>query len=132
MGLPRDLQGRRPVVWEGGPASGRKGPRSLEDGSATYGPSVHVDAFGRDLRVLKDDGTADCDECGMPMFPTSRTSTHIHLDCANHHYGEAPVPRDGAVLRIVENWLSKRGAQLHTQHERWGTDDERGRDKRDI
>lgn len=84
------------------------------------------------MRVLKEDGTADCDECGMPMFPTSRTATHVHLDCANHHYGEAPLPRDPAVLRIVENWLAKRGAQLHVQHERWGTDDRKGRDERDI
>jgi hypothetical protein len=32
----------------------------------------------------------------------------------------------------VDNWIAKRGAQLHVQHERWGTDDVKGRDKRDI
>lgn len=129
MGLPRDLLWPPSGGRESGPASGRKGPRPW---GAAYGPSVHVDAFGTGLRVLKDDGTADCDECGMPMFPTSRTPTHVHLDCANHHYGEAPLPRDPAVLRIVENWLAKRGAQLHVQHERWGTDEAKGRDERDV
>lgn len=106
---------------------GEKQPR--HDGAA-YGPSVHADDLGRAL--LKQDATADCDECGMPMFPTSRTAEHVHLDCANRHFGEAPLPRDPAVLRLVDNWIAKRGAQLHVQHERWGTDDERGRDKRDI
>ena len=37
-----------------------------------------------------------------------------------------------ARLRSVDNWIAKRGAQLHVQHERWGTDDLKGRDKRDI
>ncbi|MBA2370844.1 MAG: hypothetical protein ACR2G8_08125 [Candidatus Limnocylindria bacterium] len=68
----------------------------------------------------------------MPMFPTSRTATHVHLDCANRHRDEAPLPRDGAVLRLIENWIAKRGAQLHAQHERWGTDEPEGRDDRDI
>jgi len=82
--------------------------------------------------MLKDDATAECDECGMPMFPTSRTATHVHLDCANRHFGEAPLPREPAVLHLIDNWIAKRGAQLHVQHERWGTDEPKGRDTRDI
>ena len=82
--------------------------------------------------TLKADGTAECYECGMPMFPTSRTATQVHLDCANRHYCDAPLPRDPALVRLVDNWIARRGAQLHVQHERWGTDDKSGRDERDI
>lgn len=134
MGLPRGPLhqgvGRRPVVRTESLPRGEKQPRPC---GAAYGPSVHADVIGRDLlQLLKDDATAECDECGMPMFPTSRTATHVHLDCANRHFGEAPLPREPAVLRLIDNWISKRGAQLHVQHERWGTDEPKGRDARDI
>ena len=82
--------------------------------------------------MLKDDGTAECAECGMPMFPSGRAGGAVRLECANHHHGETPLPRDVAVLRLVDNWIAKRGAQLHVQHERWGTDDPKGRDERDV
>ena len=88
--------------------------------------------IGHDLRDLKPDGTLDCDECGMPLFPCARSGGDIRLECANHHHGAARVPRDGATARIVDNWIAKRGAQLHVQHERWGTDEDKGRDERDI
>ena len=88
--------------------------------------------IGRTLRELKPDGTVDCDECGMPMFAYERGGGEIRLECANHHHGRAGMPRDAAVGRLVDNWIAKRGAQLHVQHERWGTDDEKGRDERDI
>ncbi len=84
------------------------------------------------LRELKPDGTLDCEECGMPMFAFSRTGGEVRLECANHHHAVAREPRDAARLRVVDNWIAKRGAQLHVQHERWGTDDLKGRDKRDI
>lgn len=84
------------------------------------------------MRELKPDGTLDCLECGMPMFPFARPAGEIRLECANHHHAVARVPRDRALVRIVDNWIAKRGAQLHVQHERWGSDDERGRDKDDI
>jgi hypothetical protein len=84
------------------------------------------------LRQLRADGTLDCEECGMPLFPHARNARAVKIECANHHAGVALVPADPAILRIVDNWISKRGAQLHVQHERWGTDDERGRDERDI
>jgi len=88
--------------------------------------------IGRALRELKPDGTVDCDECGMPMFAYARGRGEIRLECANHHHGLARAPHDPAIDRLVDNWIAKRGAQLHVQHERWGTDDEKGRDERDI
>ena len=68
----------------------------------------------------------------MPLFAYARNGSEVSVECANRHPAVAPVPEDPATLRIVDNWIAKRGAQLHAQHERWGTDDERGRDKRDI
>ena len=68
----------------------------------------------------------------MPMFPFGRSGGTVRLECANHHHGQTPLPRDETVLRLVDNWIAKRGAQLHVQHERWGTDDPRGRDERDV
>ena len=88
--------------------------------------------IGRALRELKPDGTVDCDECGMPMFAYARGRGEIRLECANHHHGLARAPHDPAIDRLVDNWIAKRGAQLHVQHARWGTDDEKGRDERDI
>jgi hypothetical protein len=88
--------------------------------------------IGRILRELKPDGTLECDECGMPMFAYVRAADEVKLECANHHHGVARAPHDRAVERLVDNWIAKRGAQLHVQHERWGTDDVKGRDKRDI
>lgn len=88
--------------------------------------------IGRGLRDLKADGTLDCGECGMPMFAYARGPREIRLDCANRHHATARVPREAAVDRSVDNWIAKRGAQLHVQHERWGTDDEKGHDERDI
>ena len=88
--------------------------------------------IGRTLRELKADGTLECGECGMPMFAHARGRGEIRLECANHHRAVARVPREAAVDRLVDNWIAKRGAQLHVQHERWGTDEEKGRDERDI
>lgn len=83
--------------------------------------------------MLKADGTADCDACGMPLFPYAVTGTTVRLECANHHHGERPLPEDRAARALVGNWIARRGAQLHAQHERWGTDapDDPGRDERD-
>ena len=88
--------------------------------------------IGRTLRELRADGTLECGECGMPMFAHARARGEIRLECANHHHAVADVPREAAVDRLVDNWIAKRGAQLHVQHERWGTDEEKGRDERDI
>ena len=88
--------------------------------------------IGQALRALKADGTLDCEDCGMPMFAYSRTHDTVRLECANRHHATLPVPPDRALRRLVDNWIAKRGAQLHVQHERWGTDEEKGRDERDI
>ncbi len=68
----------------------------------------------------------------MPLFPYARARGEIRLECANHHHARARSPRDAAIARLADNWIAKRGAQLHVQHERWGTDEEKGRDERDI
>ena len=88
--------------------------------------------IGRALRDLKADGTLECGACGMPMFAYARERDEIRLECANHHHGIARAPNDAVRARLVDNWIAKRGAQLHVQHERWGTDEEKGRDERDI
>jgi hypothetical protein len=88
--------------------------------------------IGHVLRELKPDGTLECEECGLPMFAYARAPGEVRLECANHHHAVAGAPGDTARARLVDNWISKRGAQLHVQHERWGTDDVKGRDKRDI
>lgn len=72
--------------------------------------------------MLRADGTADCDACELPMFPLSIERGTVHLECANRHHGEAPLPPEGPRRRAVESWITRRGAQLHEQHERWGTD----------
>jgi hypothetical protein len=88
--------------------------------------------IGRALRELKPDGTLECEECGMPMFAYVRAPGEIRLECANRHHATAREPDDAVRARLVDNWIAKRGAQLHVQHERWGTDDVKGRDGRDI
>jgi hypothetical protein len=88
--------------------------------------------IGRVLRELKPDGTLECEECGLPMFAYARAPGEVRLECANQHHAVAREPGDPARARLVDNWIAKRGAQLHVQHERWGTDDVKGRDKRDI
>ena len=88
--------------------------------------------IGHALRDLKADGTLECADCGMPMFAYERGPDTIRLECANHHHDVARLPEQAAVDRLVDNWIAKRGAQLHVQHERWGTDEEKGRDERDI
>jgi hypothetical protein len=66
------------------------------------------------------------------MFAFARGPEEVRLECANHHHAVAREPHDAVRARLVDNWIAKRGAQLHVQHERWGTDDVKGRDERDI
>lgn len=80
----------------------------------------------REGQLLRSDGTADCDACGLPLFPIGRDAHGVALECSNRHAALAPLPRDEATLRAVEAWIARKGAQLHVQHERWGTDDEEG------
>jgi len=88
--------------------------------------------ISRVQRELKTDGTLDCEECGLPMFAFARSDGLVRLECANRHQAVARAPGDTVRARLVDNWIAKRGAQLHAQHERWGTDDRKGRDERDI
>lgn len=68
---------------------------------------------------LRPDGTAECEECALPLFPVALGGPTVSLECANRHHASAPVPEDRALRRIVDGWIAKRGAQLHAQHERW-------------
>lgn len=72
---------------------------------------------------LHDDGTAPCEECGLPLFPYAMEDEAVRLECANHHHALATLPAGEAARRAVTSWIARRGAQLHAQHERWGTDD---------
>ncbi len=74
--------------------------------------------------TLRPDGTAECPDCGLPMFPFAATERTVTLECANHHHVSAPPPDDRALRGLIENWVAKRGAQLHAQHERWERDEE--------
>ena len=82
--------------------------------------------------ALHNDGTADCPECGLAAFPMRVTADGLIVECANRHRATVALPAHPAQRVAVDNWLAKRGAQLHAQHERWGTDDRMGRDERDI
>ena len=76
------------------------------------------------MRVtLRDDATAECPECGLPLFPVSEDGPVVFLECANRHPATAALPEDTAQRRRVRSWVARRGAQLHTQHERWESED---------
>ena len=69
--------------------------------------------------TLRPDATAECPDCGLPMFPISETSEAVTLECANRHRAIAPLPDDRVTRALIDNWIAKKGAQLHVQHERW-------------
>ena len=69
--------------------------------------------------TLRSDGTAECADCGLPMFPIAETAESVTLECANRHRLTAALPPDRAIRTLIDNWIAKRGAQLHVQHERW-------------
>ena len=73
---------------------------------------------------LKPDATADCSQCGLPMFPIATDRRSVTLECANRHRATAAAPTDARMRRLVQNWVARRGAQLHVQHERWEDDDD--------
>lgn len=73
---------------------------------------------------LKPDGTIDCQECGLPMFPIAVDMREVTLECANRHRATAAAPRDAKMRRLVRSWMARKGAQLHVQHERWAEDDD--------
>lgn len=69
--------------------------------------------------TLRPDATAECPDCGLPMFPVSETSEAVTLECANRHHTITALPDDRATRALIDNWIAKKGAQLHVQHERW-------------
>jgi hypothetical protein len=69
--------------------------------------------------MLRPDGTAECTECGLPMFPTAESADTVTLECANRHRMTAALPAERATRALIDNWIAKKGAQLHVQHERW-------------
>jgi hypothetical protein len=69
--------------------------------------------------TLRADATAECAECGLPMFPVAETSETVTLECANRHRAFTALPGDRATRALIDNWIAKKGAQLHVQHERW-------------
>ena len=75
---------------------------------------------------LRRDGTADCETCHMPMFPIASAGGSVTFECANRHRVTVPMPNDPKLRRFVQNWVARKGAQLHEQHERWESRDENG------
>jgi hypothetical protein len=75
---------------------------------------------------LRRDGTADCESCHMPMFPVASTAGTVTLECANRHRVTEPLPEDPKVRRFIQNWIARKGAQLHEQHQRWESRDDDG------
>lgn len=73
---------------------------------------------------LKADATADCPECGLPMFPVATDGRTVTLECANRHRDAARAPEDAKTRRLVRNWVARKGAQLHVQYERWEDDED--------
>ena len=74
--------------------------------------------------MLRPDATLECEECGLPMFPYAEDEHQVTLECANHHHRTVPLPDDRAVRALIDNWIAKKGAQLHAQHERWEREEE--------
>ena len=68
---------------------------------------------------LRPDGTGDCETCHMPMFPIATKDQAVTLECANRHRVTVAMPEDPKLRRFVANWVARKGAQLHEQHERW-------------
>ncbi len=74
--------------------------------------------------TLRADATAECADCGLPMFPVAESDVTVTLECANRHRLTTKRPTERAIRTLVDNWIAKRGAQLHAQHERLEQEDE--------
>jgi hypothetical protein len=57
------------------------------------------------------------------MFPMAIGDGTVTLECANRHRETMPLPDDRKLRRFVQNWVARKGAQLHEQHERWESED---------
>ena len=69
--------------------------------------------------TLRPDATVECEECDLPMSPVAETAETVTLECANRHSVTTALPADRTTRALIDNWIAKRGAQLHVQHERW-------------
>jgi hypothetical protein len=78
--------------------------------------------IGKALSDLQSDATRDCERCHLPMMPVAEDNGMVTLECANRHRRDMPLPIDAAERERVRNWIARRGAQLHVQHERWDAD----------
>ena len=80
--------------------------------------------IGTHLSELHEDGTQDCERCGLPMMPVAEAGGTATLECANRHRVTVPLPSDPVLRERVRSWVARRGAQLHVQHERWEAEEE--------
>jgi hypothetical protein len=99
---------------------GEKAPRPI---AAAVVRSVEEDKgireIGGGLSDLLHDATRECERCGLPMTPVAIERGRVSVECANRHRAEVALPKDPAARERVRNWIARRGAQLHVQHERW-------------
>jgi len=74
--------------------------------------------------TLLPDATAECADCDLPMFPIAESAESVTLECANRHRLISPLPEDRVLRALIDNWIAKKGAQLHVQHERWESEED--------
>ncbi len=74
--------------------------------------------------TIRPDGTTECVDCGLPMFPIAETDEMVTLECANRHRLVTTLPPERATRALIDNWIAKKGAQLHVQHERWESEED--------
>ncbi|MDP9253213.1 MAG: hypothetical protein M3O80_09425 [Chloroflexota bacterium] len=91
------------------------------DGGITLERSARPCEAGMTLRP---DATVECAECGLPMTPVSESPETVTVECANRHRVVTPLPADRATRALIDNWIAKKGAQLHVQHERWESEED--------
>ena len=70
------------------------------------------------MSAFQPDGTADCAGCALPLFPLERHDGLVVLECANRHRLTLAAPAEPGLLRQVDGWIARRGAQIHAQRER--------------
>src|SRR2546425_13333349 len=87
---------------------------------------IGLKEIGRHLSELLPDATRDCERCGLPMTPVAEDDEQVTLECANRHRQTVLLPTDPAARERIRNWIARRGAQLHVQHERWEVEEEDG------
>ena len=78
------------------------------------------------MSELLSDATRECERCGLPMTPLAEDDGQVTLECANRHRHTVRLPTDAAARERIRNWIARRGAQLHVQHERWEAEEEDG------